>query len=414
MDGHERCSDCGQRKVACPYCQGLGRIGAGGFGAPRCRECDGAGVRCPDVLSRGSNYGGRRELIRQSELPRQARLASRSSRPRPSPPSRPPARQPSWGTVLATTVRLWTGRRLRPWWRTRWQDVLAALLVAVILISFAITLRLSGGSGGGQAVGQPGGGPALGAVAAAQRQAAAWVASQASGDAIVACDPAMCAVLQARGVPASRLLVLTSARADPLGSDLVVATAAVRSQFGGRLAGVYAPVTLASFGSGATRIAVQAVAPDGSAAYRTQLAGDIRGRQVAGAQLLHNHHVHVAGAARSALTGGQVDSRLLATLATLGTLHPLDIISFGGSGPGASAGVPLRSAEIAAAAPPGRRHPASLASLLAFFRAQRPPYLPASLEPVRITPRRTGLRIEYQVPCPLGLLGPAADTKEMP
>ena len=259
------------------------------------------------------------------------------------------------------------------------------------------------GGGGGRSAGQPGEGSALGAVAKDRQQAAAWVASQASGDAIVACDPAMCAVLQARGVPASRLLVLTSVRADPLGSDLVVVTAAVRSKFGSRLAGVYAPVTLASFGSGATRIAVQAVAPDGSAAYRAQLARDVRDRQVAGAQLLHNHHVHVAGAARAALTGGHVDSRLLATLATLAALHPLDIISFGGSDPGASAGVPLRSAEIAAAALPGR-HPASLASLLAFFRAQRPPYLTTSLETVRITPKRTGLRIEYQVPCPLGLL----------
>ena len=273
----------------------------------------------------------------------------------------------------------------------------------MILIGSAVTWAQSGGGGGGQAVGQPGGG-ALTAAAAARQQAAAWVASQASGDAIVACDPAMCAVLQARGVSAGRLLVLTSVRADPLGSDLVVATAAVRSQFGARLAGVYAPVTLASFGSGPARVAVQAVAPGGSAAYRTQLARDVRARQVAGAHLLRNHHVQVAGAARAALAGGQVDSRLLATVATLAALHRLDIISFGGSGPGASAGVPLRSAEIAAAAPPGR-HPAPLASLLAFFRAQRPPYLPASLETVRITPSRTGLRIEYRVPCPLGLLG---------
>jgi hypothetical protein len=377
MDSHAQCSDCGQQKVACPYCQGLGRIGTGGFCAPRCRECEGGGVRCPDVLSKGSNCGW--------------------------PPIRPPAREPSWGTVLATTVRLWAGRELRPWWQTRWQDVLKAL-VAVVIAIFAVTWALSGGGGGGQAVGRPGGGSVLGTVAAARQQAAAWVASQASGDAIVACDPAMCAVLQARGVPASRLLVLTSVRSDPLGSDLVVATAAVRSQFGDRLAGVYAPVTLASFGSGATRIAVQAVAPDGSAAYRTQLARDVRDRRVAGAQLLRNDRVHVAGAARVALAGGQVDSRLLATLATLAALHPLDIISFGGSGPGASAGVPLRSAEIAAAAPLGRR-PASLASLLAFFRAQRPPYLPASLETVRVTPTWTGLRIEYRVPCPLGLLG---------
>jgi hypothetical protein len=282
--------------------------------------------------------------------------------------------------------------------------VLKALLLAVLIITTVLLAVLPEGGGGGRSAGQPGEGSALGAVATARQQAAAWVASQASADTIVACDPAMCAVLQARGVLASRLLVLTAVRADPLGSDLVVATAAVRSQFGSRLAGVYAPVTLASFGSGATRIAVQAVAPDGSAAYRAQLAKDVRARRVAGAQLLHNHDVHVAGTARPALTGGQVDSRLLATLAALAALHPLDILGFGGSDPGASAGVPLRSAEIAAAAPLGR-HRASVAILLAFFRAQRPPYLPTSLETVRITPRRTGLKIGYQVPCPLGLLG---------
>ena len=66
-----------------------------------------------------------------------------------------------------------------------------------------------------------------------------------------------------------------------------------------------------------------------------QLATDVRDRRVAGAQLLHNDRVHVAGAAQVALAGGEVDSRLLATLATL---CPLDVISFGGSEPGASAG----------------------------------------------------------------------------
>ena len=42
---------------------------------------------------------------------------------------------------------------------------------------------------------------------------------------------------------------------------------------------------------------------------------------------------------------------------------------------------------------------------LPFSAPQRPPYLPAFLETVRIKPRRTGLRIDHRVPCPLGLLG---------
>jgi hypothetical protein len=121
--------------------------------------------------------------------------------------------------------------------------------------------------------------------------------------------------------------------------------------------------------------------------------------------LLQNHGIHVAGAARAALAGGEVDPRLLVTLAALSHLHPAEIVRFGGSDPGASAGVPLRSADIAGAVPPGGGRPASLASLRAFFRAQRAPYLPSSLEIVRIPPTGAILRVEYQAPCPLGLLG---------
>jgi hypothetical protein len=167
---------------------------------------------------------------------------------------------------------------------------------------------------------------------------------------------------------------------------------------------VYAPVTLAAFGSGAARIDIRVVAPDGAAAYRAQLAADLRARRAAGAILLHNHDIHLAGAARAPVADGEVDPRLLVTLAALSHLHPVEIVRFGGSGPGASAGVPLRSADIAGAVTPGGR-PASLASLRAFFRAQRAPYLPSSLEIVRIPPTGAILRVEYRAPCPLGLLG---------
>ena len=58
--------------------------------------------------------------------------------------------------------------------------------------------------------------PASPAVAI-RHQAAAWVASQVGGDAIIACDPAMCSALLAQGVTAGNLLVLRLAAADPLG-----------------------------------------------------------------------------------------------------------------------------------------------------------------------------------------------------
>jgi hypothetical protein len=324
----------------------------------------------------------------------------------PAPAAVPRTREPSWGTVLITTLRLWTRRRLgriRRLWpaRARWRVLLVAALVAVVFVAGAATVRLSRAGGPGGEAGRQAGTPALAAAAAARQQAAAWVARQAGADAIVACDPAMCAALQAHGVPAGRLLVLSPARGDPLGSDLVVATPAVRSQFGARLPGVYAPVTLAAFGSGAARIDVRAMAPLGAAAYRAQLITDVRARKEAGALLLRNHRIHVAGAARAALAGGEVDSRLLVTLAALAAIHPLDIAGFGAPGRGASPGVPLRSADVAGGPP----HPASLPSLMTILRAQRSPYLPSSLKIVRIPARGSVLRIEYPAPSPLGLLG---------
>jgi hypothetical protein len=238
---------------------------------------------------------------------------------------------------------------------------------------------------------------------AIRSRAAAWLARQVSQDAIVACDPDMCSALLAQRIAPGNLLELRSGAPDPLGADVLVATAAVRSQFGARLASVYAPAVLASFGSGRFRIDVRAVAPDGALAYRAALAADLTARRYAGRQLLGNPHVRVSAAARGELQAGQVDSRLLTTLAALAVGEPVQVTAFGDSGPGASAGVPLRSAVITVA---GRADPAALADMLSFVRAQRPPYLPArSL----IGPGAAGasvLSIQFAAPSPLGLLQP--------
>ena len=114
--------------------------------------------------------------------------------------------------------------------------------------------------------------------------AAAWVAHEVSRDAIVSCDPLMCQALGAHGIPAGDLLVLQPGARDPLGSELVVATAAVRSQFGSRLASVYAPTVLASFGTGDGAIAVRVIAPDGARAYDAALSADVRARKRSGEQ----------------------------------------------------------------------------------------------------------------------------------
>jgi hypothetical protein len=146
--------------------------------------------------------------------------------------------------------------------------------------------------------------PAAAAAASAIRLLAArWIAKQVSSGAIVACDPAMSAMLEAYGLPAGDNLVLRQGSPDPLGSDVVVATTAVRDQFGSRLSEVYAPDVIASFGSGNSRIDVRAVAPDGSAAYRSALSADLVARRVAAAQLLLNNRISVTAMARSQLAG---------------------------------------------------------------------------------------------------------------
>jgi hypothetical protein len=248
----------------------------------------------------------------------------------------------------------------------------------------------------------------LGAAAAVRTRAAAWMARQVSRDAIVACDPAMCSALLARGIPSGNLLKLGVSSPDPLGSDVVVATAAVRSQFGGRLASVYAPGILASFGSGSLRIDVRAIAPDGATAYETALAADLADRRVAGRQLVGNPRLKVSAAARAALWAGQVDPRLLTTLATLAATSPastgsVQVSAFGDSGPGASQGMPLRSAQITE---PFRADLGRLRGMVAFVRAQRPPYLPAQ---ALITTGAGGspvLSIGFSAPSPAGLLQP--------
>jgi hypothetical protein len=230
-------------------------------------------------------------------------------------------------------------------------------------------------------------------------QAAAWVARQVSAGAILACDPAMCAALVQYGIPAANLLVLGPESADPLGSAVVLATTAVRSMFGTRLVTVYAPQTLASFGTGQTRIDVRAMAPDGAGAYRAALAADLRARRAGGAQLLANPRIILPPAARAELAGGEVDARLLIILAAMAVNGPVHVLAFGDRGPGASMGTPLRSAQILAAG-------ASGPGLLAFIRAQRPPYLPAQSGLSPAPGGGTELTIAFTAPGTLGLLQP--------
>jgi hypothetical protein len=327
---------------------------------------------------------------------------------------RPRRQEPSWPTVIATTLRLWLERHdaaRRRMIRAGQLIAVAALVAAAVVTTDVVVHRGPATAPRRAAAADPSAHPApaaapaaapapaaaLLAAAATRDQAAAWIASQVATDAIVACDPAMCAELQASRLPPARLLVLGTSTADPLGSDVLVATPAVRNQFGARLDNVYAPVVLASFGSGAGRIDVRAVAPDGAAAYRASLAADWRARVTAGGQLARNRHISVSAAARSALKAGEVDPRLLLTVAELAAGQRMRIVAFSDPSPGANAAVPFRAAEIA---PLGGRRGTALRLALAFFEGQRPPFVPLR---TRIDGNSV-LLVEYAAPSPLGLL----------
>ena len=317
--------------------------------------------------------------------------------------------EPSWPTVIATTIRLWVGRHPVAGLKVTGWRLLALVGCAVLAVSAAVTAVVVGTTAATPAM------PAtplsraasagsqvslsLQAAAASRATAATWIAGQVSPSAIVACDPAMCAALQASGVGAGRLLALGPSASDPLGSDLVVATPALRSQFGARLASVYAPMVIASFGSGPGRIDIRAVAADGTAAYDSALAADRSARIAAGGQLVGNHRIAITAAAGAALRAGRVDPRLLAMLAALASQQPLRVLAFGDPSPGAGAAIPLRSVELAPAKA-GAHAAARLGAMLSFLRAQQSPFLPTATALVH----GSALNVEYAAPSPLGLL----------
>jgi tetratricopeptide (TPR) repeat protein len=256
----------------------------------------------------------------------------------------------------------------------------------------------------------------------ARLAAAAWVATQVSRSAIVACDPAMCAALQERGVPAGDLLALGPAGSpDPLGSNVIIATAAIRDEFGARLAAVYAPLVLARFGSGQASIQIRAIAADGTAAFWRSWQSELAARRQFGEQLLQNDHLEASGPARAALASGRVDSRLLMTLATLADMDSLRIVGFEAAGPGAPTAVPLRAVEIGP--PNAAAAPDWAAPVLRFLEAQQPPFRPSWAGRVlqagsnQASPDQAStdqvstdqeVVIEFPSPSPLGLLAAAA------
>ena len=289
----------------------------------------------------------------------------------------------------------------------RWHLAVLVLALAVIaaaalgLTELSRTAPQAGRmpSAGNSAAGSAGraGTPGPSSLASAgAKQAAAWIVSQVSGAAIIACDPAMCAVLQAQGVNAGRLMPMRPGSDNPLGSSVVVTSSPASSQ----LAGEYAPAVIASFGSGGTRVDVRATEPGGAAAYESLLRADLTARESAGAQLLRNWRIQFTRQDAAQLRAGEVDSRLLATLAALSSQYSFRVTAFGDASPGVQA----LYREVTVTSGGSGDAMAELTAALALVNAQDAPYQPAHAVIVHPAAGRAALTIEFAAPSPLGLL----------
>ena len=207
-------------------------------------------------------------------------------------------------------------------WRRRAPLLLAAGLLAAAVGVLVFILPRHGarseqlaGSHGPVTTGIP-------AETAARKQAITWILRQVSRAAVVSCDPQVCADLVSAGFPPGNVWPLGPTSNDPLGSALVVATGPIRAQYGSRLASVYAPATIASFGSGDARIDILLVYPGGAATYDADERTALPDRKTAGAQLLANSNIEASAAARAQLLSGDVDPRLPQLLAIMAGKPP--------------------------------------------------------------------------------------------
>ncbi len=210
----------------------------------------------------------------------------------------------------------------------------------------------------------------------------------------------MCTALLQQGVAADRLVPLRTGSVGPMDASVIVTSSSVSSQVADR----YAPALIASFGSGAARIEVRAAESGGTAAYESALSADLAARRSAGTQLLSNWHIQFTAREAAQLRAGEVDSRLLATLAALASQYSFRVTAFDDASPGVRA--EFREATIS---PGGGDGTAELVGAEALVNEQDPPFVPAHVAIGHPAADQATLVIEFAAPIPLGLLSPTLE-----
>lgn len=331
---------------------------------------------------------------------------------------------PSWLKVIGTTIRLWIRRRVLhipdsgKIGRARRARLAAVLTIVVVVVAGSVvaavvlTARSSAaGSGNQGAAVRPRLTPAQVAAQAAVRAAAeatqangkataAWFATQVRHGIVVGCDPASCAAILAAGYPADGQVILQQGVSFPGAGSLIVASAAVRAQYGPQLAS-RAPAVIAAFGSDASAVQVRLVVAGGPQAYSKAATSALAARRRAGHKLLHTPNVHARGAAKKDLSSGQVDPRLTAVLGRLAAHYPVVLVHFRDAGPLAGRTVPFRMAEIAV--PTTRRGQPKVSELRAMEKLlkKQPAGDRAELMPTHVAHGKLVLELTFRAPSPL-------------
>jgi len=230
-----------------------------------------------------------------------------------------------------------------------------------------------------------------------RNQAAAWVAQQVNSGVQVSCDPSMCSELKAHGVRDLLALEPKAPDPDPAGS-IVVATALIRSEFGDVAS--YAPGVIASFGTGSGRIDIRQASPGGPAVFEKALQTDEQQRRIVENTLANSLQIVATSKARKELADGQVDARLGTLIEGMATElpQPVHILAFGDLAPGATAGLPLRSATLVGSLQ-------TLRALRTFALGQKGDYCP-SYTALTKAGKQHMLVVEFNAPIPLELFSP--------
>jgi hypothetical protein len=216
----------------------------------------------------------------------------------------------------------------------------------------------------------------------------------------------VCTDLANGGFPSSNLAPLGPGSNDPLNSNLVVATAVVRNQFGSQLA-IWAPAIIASFGAGDARIDIRWVYPGGAKAYGPAVRATLHAREATDAQLLTNGNVKLSGTARSQLRSGQVAPLLSLLIVAMAHYHQLRVVDFASESPGGGPASLLRWVDLSTTVRlPHLTDAAYLSWMRQFISAQRAQYHPAWSKQVTLTDGQPVLRIGYGAPSPLSASGP--------